>query len=78
MITITFIMSFILYRFIMSKISHTLNLDKEIKQCAITKPYDALKSDFGKKLIEHLASDSNIREIVHKLDDETEVLTPKE
>ncbi|THV60719.1 hypothetical protein [Chryseobacterium candidae] len=62
----------------MSKTPNSINLDKEIKQCVITKPYDALQSDFGKKLIEHLASNSNIREIVRKLDDETETLTPQE
>lgn len=62
----------------MSKAPNSINLDKEIKQCTITKPYDALQSDFGKKLIEHLASNSNIREIVRKLDDETETLTPQE
>ncbi len=61
----------------------TINLDNEIKQCTIVKPYEALQSEFAKKLITHLASKSKfkeqlIRDIAQKLEDETQTLTPDE
>lgn len=67
----------------MSKIPNTVNLDTEIKKCAITKPYEGLQSNFGKKLIDHLASHSkfkeeHIRKIADKLGDETQMLTADE
>jgi hypothetical protein len=67
----------------MSKTPNSINLDKEIKQCAVTKPYEGLQSDFGKKLIKHLASHSKfkeeyIREIADKLNDEMQTLTSEE
>lgn len=60
-----------------------LALDNEIKHCAITKPYEALQSDFAKKIINHVASNSkfkeqHIRELADKLDDESQTLTPEE
>lgn len=60
-----------------------LQLDKEIKQCAITQPYEALQSNFAKKLVGHLLPHSKFKEehikgIVQKLEDETETLTPEE
>ena len=83
MITIIFILYFILNTPIMSKTPNAIILDTEIKQCTITKPYEGLQSDFGKKLIDHLATHSkfkeeHIKEIVHKLEDQTQTLTPKE
>lgn len=67
----------------MSKTPNTINLDKEIQQCSITKPYEGLQSDFSKKLINHLASHSkfkeeHIKKIADKLNDETQMLTPEE
>ncbi|MBB4807062.1 hypothetical protein HNP38_002366 [Chryseobacterium defluvii] len=68
----------------MSKTPNTVNLDTEIKQCAVTQPYEGLQSDFGKKLINHLASHSkfkeeHIREIADKiLSNEAQMLTPQE
>jgi hypothetical protein len=39
----------------MSKVTlHELDYDDEIKTCGITKPLDALKSDFAKKIFNHL------------------------
>lgn len=63
--------------------SNNIILDAEVKQCSVIKPYEALQSDFAKKLIDHIASHSKfkehyIKEIVHKLDDESQRLTPKE
>lgn len=63
--------------------SHKINLDAEIKQCGITKPYEGLQSDFGKKLVDHLSSHSkfkeeHIKKIASKLNDETQTLTPQE
>ena len=62
---------------------NNLHFDKEIKQCSIIAPYEALQSDFAKKLIDYLASRSkfkeqHIRDIAHKLDDQTQTLTPEE
>lgn len=68
----------------MAKTPNSINLYTEIKQCAITKPYEGLQSDFGKKLINHLSSyskfkEEHISEIVDKiLNDETQMLTPEE
>jgi hypothetical protein len=68
----------------MSKTPNTVNLDTEIKQCAVTKPYEGMQSNFGKKLIDHLASHSkfkekHIREITDKiLSNEAQMLTPQE
>ena len=62
---------------------NNLSLDKEIKQCSIIKPYEALQSNFAKKLICHLASNSRfnkqyIRGITDKLEDQTQTLSPEE
>ena len=67
----------------MSKTPNAIILDTEIKQCTITKPYEGLQSDFGKKLIDHLATHSkfkeeHIKEIVYTLEDQTHTLTTKE
>lgn len=63
--------------------SNNINLDAEVKQCSVIKPYEALQSDFAKKLIDHIASNSkfkeqHIRDIMCKLDDETKTLSPEE
>jgi hypothetical protein len=63
--------------------SNSINLDAEVKQCSVIKPYEALQSDFAKKLIDHIASNSkfkeqHIRHIMCKLDDETKTLSPEE
>jgi len=67
----------------MSSMDKNISFDDEIQQCTITKPYEALQSDFAKKLINHLASrsklkESYIRKIIEKIDDETESLSLKE
>lgn len=58
-------------------------LYNEIKHCVITKPHEALQSDFAKKIIDHAASNSkfkeqHVRQIADKLNDETKPLTPEE
>lgn len=62
-------------------LSNNINLDTQIKQCSVIKPYQALQSNFAKKLIDHVVSHSkfkeqHIREIICKLDDESQTLTP--
>lgn len=61
------------------------NFDSEIKTCVVTKPIEALKSDFAKKIIDHISKHDKfnkryINDIVSKLEDETgeETLTEKE
>lgn len=61
------------------------NFDSEIKTCVITKPIEALKSDFAKKIFDHISKHDKfnkryINDIVSKLEDETgeETLTEKE
>ena len=62
-------------------LSNNINLDTQIKQCSVIKPYQALQSNFAKKLIDHMVShgkfkEQHIREIICKLDDESQTLTP--
>ena len=63
--------------------SHKIDMDSEVKQCNIVRPFEALQSDFAKKLLEHLVWNSKYKEqylkdIISKLDDETQTLTSEE
>lgn len=60
-----------------------LDYDDEIKTCGITKPLDAIKSDFAKKIFKHLSSKSSykrwmINDVLKKLEDESNELTEEE
>jgi hypothetical protein len=68
----------------MSKLPYQkIDLGEAIKQCAIVNPYDALQSKFAKKILGHLAGNSKYKEpylkqIISKVDDEKQTLTPDE
>lgn len=52
-----------------------LDYDQEIKACDISKPHDALKSDFAKKILNNLSKKTKYKEwyidrIIEKLTDE--------
>ena len=54
---------FYMYYHPMSKTPENhLQLNKEIKQCEITQPYEALQSNFAKKLVDHLLPQSKFKE----------------
>jgi len=60
-----------------------LDYDDEIKTCGITKPLDAIKSDFAKKIFKHLSSKSSykrwmINDVLKKMEDESKELTEEE
>ncbi|MBN8643464.1 MAG: hypothetical protein J0L86_16755 [Flavobacteriales bacterium] len=60
-----------------------INYDDEIKTCGITKPLEALKSDFSKKILNHISSKGKlakwfVRNIMCKLEDESIKLTHDE
>jgi hypothetical protein len=62
---------------------HEINYDDEIKTCGITKPIDALKSDFSKKILNHISSKGKlakwfVADIMGKLEDESVELTEDE
>lgn len=62
---------------------HEINLEQEIKSCSISKPYEALKSDFAKKIFKHLSNGTRFKQsyfegILECLDDEESELSPRQ
>lgn len=60
-----------------------LDYDQEIKACNISKPYDALKSDFAKKILNNLSKKTKFKEwyierIIEKLTDEEQEFTEEQ
>lgn len=58
-----------------NKSLHELDYDNEVKGCDISKPYDALKSNFAQKLFKHLSKGTKFQEwyfegIIESLNDE--------
>lgn len=60
-----------------------LDYDQEIKACNISKPHDALKSDFAKKILDHFSKKTKFKEwyidrIIEKLTDEEQEFTEEQ
>ncbi len=69
----------------MSSNKHFSDLDygQEISACNISKPYDALKSDFAKKILNNLSKKTKFKEwyierIIEKLTDEEQEFTEEQ
>lgn len=66
-----------------NKSFHELDYDDEIKTCSISNPYEALKSDFAKKIFKHLSNGTRFKQsyfegILECLDDEESELSPRQ
>ena len=66
-----------------NKFFHELDYDNEVKACDISKPHDALKSDFAKKILNNLSKKTKFKEryidrIIEKLTYEEEEFTEEE